>query len=191
MTSTLEKIGKAYRRVAQTYGSANEPVLFEVFNAMGEAFNKSVDPCRQLQDTYRTSFSVFLKYMNSERHAINSYFGEFIGKREEFVGAREKLNKKKEHYYEKKATAEWQLPNGCPYSEEKLLKDKALAFSVMFSNETKEKAKLLETMGYYMNKCSEEYRRVSESNIKKCKAQFVKTTQDNCKILSKVVCFLQ
>eukprot|EP00826_Nyctotherus_ovalis_P057325 TRINITY_DN7831_c0_g2_i5.p2 TRINITY_DN7831_c0_g2~~TRINITY_DN7831_c0_g2_i5.p2 ORF type:complete len:141 (+),score=26.13 TRINITY_DN7831_c0_g2_i5:844-1266(+) len=124
--------------------------------------------------------------MNSERHAINSYFSNFIGKREDFFGAREKLNKKKEYYYERKAVAEWQLPSNCPYPEEMLLKDKMLAFSVMFSTETKEKAKLLEAMGYYMNKCSEEYQRVSESNIKKCKAQFAKATQNNCKILSKI-----
>ena len=56
----------------------------------------------------------------------------------------------------------------------------------MFSNETKEEARLSNIVGYYMNNFCEEYKGINKRSIQKFKAEFIKTAKNNCKMLSGV-----
>ena len=190
ISNIIDKIATTCSQMSQAYGLMGSFGILETLDAMGDSFKKLKEPCNYLEDSISTNFDRVFRYYNKEMVVINNLAKEITEKRNQYINYKTKLAKKKETQFNQKSIELWQIQNNCQYSKDQLLKDKGIAFSVMFPGETQEEARLNRISGYYLNKMNEEYHRLNEINTKDFMNQCIKFSSVNSDIFSKAFLYV-
>ena len=187
VSTVVEKMSRSYSRIGQLYGATGGAGLFEVFSAMGEAFEKTTDTCKQLQGMVRENFDKFFRYYRKELDSTEDLLLEWTDCKTQYVKSYKRVYEKKEMLYTTKQIDKWELKEDCKYPLEALLKSKETAFGEMLPAESKELAKHKEIYGYYCNKVGEEYQRLCTKNDVEFREHLIKVAEMNSDLFERVL----
>ncbi len=179
LSESMDKASAVYAKICSVYSSLNEKGLANVFANLGESHQRLHQLYDMGKDNFRESFVSFNQFYQRELDAMGELAASQKTAREQLQAFEVKLRKKKEVKFELKNTSSWELDPACGVSSDTLFKNKAVAFQEMFANETKEASRMRLVCGYFTNKLTEEFVRVSKKNYEDMRPHFV-TASSKC-----------
>jgi len=186
----LGKISSSYKKIAGAYGATGAGELFELFETLGDSFQKMTNSSQRMQGSMQLNLNEFFDYHSKELQAMSNMVLECNKNLLQYQNEMKKLKERKEDLFANKDCDTWQLESDCPYPLEILKKNKTIAFRVILSEDTKRFLKIRNMAGYYCNKVPEEFNRICKGNYEELRTYLVKLAQIQSEIFS-AVCFDQ
>lgn len=186
LSSVLGKISNSYKAIAEAYGATGAAGLFELFETLGDSFQKMTESCQRMQGAMQFNLNEFFSYHSKELQAMSAIVLECNKNIFLYQDEKKKLSERKEDLFKSRSLEEWLLGEDCPYPLEVIRKNKKFAFRVMLPEDTRRLLRIRDVAGYYCNKVPEEFQRVCKENHEELCNYLIKLAQMNSGIFSAV-----
>jgi hypothetical protein len=115
----------------------------------------------KLKELYSKHLMDFYKFREFQCKSVDELFEKKEKSESSYFSSSKFLTDKKELYFSKGNVGEWKMNKDIIRSmnENDLIKNKKIAFSLMFEKESEEVLEKLQQYGYFSNKLQEEYQR--------------------------------